>query len=162
MQLRRDPLWSGGGVRRLCRRRRSDAHGLRAHHRRRALCGVAHERPCSSHGGPLMDEKARKVEDLLQERLRTRTNGHSREETNAEAAAATAESATTPETQSKIEELTNDYKRLAADFSNFRKRNESERADFTKFAKADLIARLLDVLDGYDRALATIPDELKD
>ena len=58
-------------------------------------------------------------------------------------------------------ELTNDLKRLAADFSNYRKRNEAERTDFAKFAKADLIAKLLDVLDGYDRALATVPDDLK-
>jgi len=50
---------------------------------------------------------------------------------------------------------------MAEDFANYRKRNEAERAEFAKFAKSDLIARLLDVLDGYDRALATIPDELK-
>ena len=30
-----------------------------------------------------------------------------------------------------------------------------------KYAKSDLIARLLDVLDGYDRALGTVPDEAK-
>jgi molecular chaperone GrpE len=50
---------------------------------------------------------------------------------------------------------------MAADFANYRKRNDAERTEFAKFAKADLIAKLLDVLDGYDRALATIPDELK-
>jgi molecular chaperone GrpE len=60
-----------------------------------------------------------------------------------------------------VEELTNDLKRMTADFANFRKRNEAERVEFAKFAKADLIARLLDVLDGYDRALATVPEEMK-
>jgi molecular chaperone GrpE len=60
-----------------------------------------------------------------------------------------------------VEELTNDLKRMTADFANYRKRNESERNDFAKFAKADLIAKLLDVLDGYDRALATVPEDLK-
>ena len=68
----------------------------------------------------------------------------------------------TPTSEQRAEELTNDLKRMAADFANYRKRNEAERAEFAKFAKSDLIARLLDVLDGYDRALATIPDELKD
>ncbi len=107
-----------------------------------------------------MDEKARKAEELLEERLRAHGgNGQS-------GPAATApESATTTidpaEAQAKLEELTNDYKRLAADFANYRKRSEAERLDFAKFAKADLIAKLLDVLDGYDRALATVPDELK-
>jgi molecular chaperone GrpE len=64
-------------------------------------------------------------------------------------------------TQAKVAELTDDLKRMAADFSNYRKRNEAERTDFAKFAKADLIAKLLDVLDGYDRALATVPEDLK-
>ncbi len=101
-----------------------------------------------------MDDKARKAEELLAERLRTRTNGEPH------GAVADAESET-PAPPAKVEELTNDLKRMTADFANFRKRNESERAEFAKFAKADLIAKLLDVLDGYDRALSTVPDELK-
>lgn len=54
-----------------------------------------------------------------------------------------------------------DLQRMAADFANYRKRNDAERAEFAKFAKADLITKLLDVLDGYDRALASVPEELK-
>ena len=105
-----------------------------------------------------MDEKARKAEELLQERLRTRTNGETHGETPGAVADVEAEA---PATQAKVEELTNDLKRMTADFSNYRKRNEAERNEFAKFAKADLIARLLDVLDGYDRALATVPEDLK-
>jgi molecular chaperone GrpE len=104
-----------------------------------------------------MDDKARKAEELLQERLRTRTNG----ETHGEAQGAVADVEPEPATQAKVEELTNDLKRMTADFANYRKRNDAERIDFAKFAKADLIARLLDVLDGYDRALATVPEDLK-
>jgi molecular chaperone GrpE len=102
-----------------------------------------------------MDDKARKAEELLEERLRTRTNGptHSGAVADAEVES--------PVTQAKVEELTNDLQRMTADFANYRKRNESERNEFAKFAKADLIAKLLDVLDGYDRALATVPEELK-
>jgi molecular chaperone GrpE len=105
-----------------------------------------------------MDDKARKAEELLQERLRTRTNGETHGETPGAVADVEPEA---PATQAKVEELTNDLKRMTADFSNYRKRNESERNEYAKFAKADLIARLLDVLDGYDRALATVPEELK-
>lgn len=100
-----------------------------------------------------MDDKARKAEELLEERLRTRTNGESH------GAVADAEPEA-PATPAQVEELTNDLKRMTADFANFRKRNEAERTEFAKFAKADLIAKLLDVLDGYDRALSTVPDEL--
>lgn len=103
-----------------------------------------------------MDEKARKAEELLEERSRTRKpNGHADVETEAPAADAGREP------DARVVELTNDLQRMTADFANYRKRNEAERADFAKFAKADLIAKLLDVLDGYDRALATVPEELK-
>ena len=54
-----------------------------------------------------------------------------------------------------------DLQRMAADFSNYRKRNEAERLEFAKYAKADVITKLLDVLDGYDRALASMPDDVK-
>jgi molecular chaperone GrpE len=100
-----------------------------------------------------MDDKARRAEELLEERLRTRTNGESH------GAVVDAEPEA-PAAPGRVEELTNDLKRMTADFANFRKRNEAERTEFAKFAKADLIAKLLDVLDGYDRALSTVPDEL--
>ncbi len=111
-----------------------------------------------------MDEKARRAEELLEERLRTRTNGETHGETYGAVADVEPDAPATADaraTTGKVEELTNDLKRMAADFANYRKRNEAERTEFAKFAKADLIARLLDVLDGYDRALATVPDELK-
>jgi len=107
-----------------------------------------------------MDDKIRRAEDLLAERSRTRTNGHPLPESESEGPESDGSAGSLPE-DPKVVELTNDLKRMAADFANYRKRNDAERADFAKFAKADLIAKLLDVLDGYDRALATVPDELK-
>lgn len=107
-----------------------------------------------------MDDQRRRAEELLEERMKTRKpNG---------APAATADvdaNAQLEQQDLRGAEAQPDYKadlqRLAADFANYRKRNEAERGEFAKFAKADLIAKLLDVLDGYDRALATVPDELK-
>ncbi|HVR88867.1 MAG TPA: nucleotide exchange factor GrpE [Candidatus Limnocylindria bacterium] len=102
-----------------------------------------------------MDDQRRRAEELLEQRMKTRKpNG----------AAATADE--TVDGGSEVEpaeaaDLTRDLQRLAADFANYRKRNDAERVEFAKFAKADLIAKLLDVLDGYDRALATVPDEAK-
>jgi molecular chaperone GrpE len=106
-----------------------------------------------------MDDKIRRAEELLEQRARERGgNGHANVDT--EGPAAEQPAAVTPEDQ-KTEELTNDLKRMTADFANYRKRNEAERTEFAKFAKADLISKILDVLDGFDRALATIPEELK-
>jgi molecular chaperone GrpE len=107
-----------------------------------------------------MDDKIRRAEELLEQRSRERgANGH----TNVDTEAPSPDQQPAPATPSdqNAEQLTNDLKRMAADFANYRKRNDAERTEFAKFAKADLIAKLLDVLDGYDRALATIPEELK-
>lgn len=110
-----------------------------------------------------MDEKARKAESLLEERARRRgPNGHSTHTGPAEAPAADEAAETrTPDVDQRIADLVSDLQRMTADFANYRKRNDAERAEFARFAKADLIAKLLDVLDGYDRALATVPEELK-
>jgi molecular chaperone GrpE len=105
-----------------------------------------------------MDDKARRAEELLQERSRTRgPNGHSRVEENAAGAAQQS----VPAEDKPVDENIAALQRMAADFSNYRKRTDNERIEFAKFAKSDLIEKLLDVLDAYDRALATVPDELK-
>jgi molecular chaperone GrpE len=99
-----------------------------------------------------MDDQQRRAEQLLEERMNSR-----QPKPNGGATATESEQAeAADETGYKA-----DLQRMAADFANYRKRNEAERADFAKFAKADLITKLLDVLDGYDRALASMPDDVK-
>ena len=113
-----------------------------------------------------MDDKARKAEQLLEERARKRgPNGgtvlHSDEASDERTAGAEATASQTEATPAAPDENLAALQRMAADFANFRKRNDAERVEFAKFAKSDLIAKLLDILDAYDRALATIPEELK-
>lgn len=100
----------------------------------------------------MADERIRRAEELLEERLQTRRNGEDRDAEPAPEAS---------EEVAKVEELTRDLQRLAADFANYKRRNEAERADFARFAKADLITRLLEVLDDYDRALGTLPEGMR-
>jgi molecular chaperone GrpE len=104
-----------------------------------------------------MDEQKRRAEELLEERMRTRRKPNG--------ATATEPTDVEPSTDDGGTPAGEDYKadlqRMAADFSNYRKRNEAERTEFAKFAKADLITKLLDVLDGYDRALASVPEDVK-
>lgn len=45
------------------------------------------------------------------------------------------------------------YVRTLADFENFRKRSEREKADFQRYALIGVIRDLLPVLDNFDRAL---------
>jgi molecular chaperone GrpE len=48
------------------------------------------------------------------------------------------------------------YLRALADFDNYRRRVERERAGAARAGKRELLLSLLDVLDGFDRALAQI------
>ena len=103
-----------------------------------------------------MDDQQRRAEELLEERMKSRKpNGATATEPGAG-----DESETSADVGPQVD-LKADLQRMAADFANYRKRNDAERTEFAKFAKADLITKLLDVLDGYDRALASVPDDAK-
>lgn len=54
--------------------------------------------------------------------------------------------------QEKIGELTEDLQRVQADFANFRKRTERDRAGVVEAAKAAVLAQLLPVVDDLGRA----------
>ena len=54
--------------------------------------------------------------------------------------------------EQKYEDLNNKYLRLAADFDNFRKRMANERQELLKYAAADVLTKIISVLDTFDRA----------
>lgn len=60
----------------------------------------------------------------------------------------------------KVEELTNDVKRIQAEFINYKNRVEEEKATLSQFSKSQVIKELLPVIDDLERALAHLPDEL--
>jgi molecular chaperone GrpE len=64
------------------------------------------------------------------------------------------------EEQAKAEANLAGWQRAQADFSNFKKRIEQEREDFTRFANASLILELLPLLDDLERALEHVPAKL--
>jgi len=53
----------------------------------------------------------------------------------------------------QTDEYKDRYLRTLADFENFRKRTEREKADFLKHAVANVLRDILPVLDNFDRAL---------
>lgn len=61
----------------------------------------------------------------------------------------------------QIEELTDKYRRTMAEFDNFRKRTEKEKAAMYEIGARDIIEKLLPVVDNFERGLATIPEEDK-
>lgn len=52
-----------------------------------------------------------------------------------------------------VEETQNSYLRVLADFDNFRKRQREETARLTSCAREELIAKLLPIVDNFDRTL---------
>lgn len=60
------------------------------------------------------------------------------------------------EWQEKYETLNNQYIRLAADFDNFRKRQEQERENLLKYGAENTVKKLLEVIDNFDRGLKAI------
>jgi len=57
------------------------------------------------------------------------------------------------DTQKKLEELTDTLKRIQAEFENYKKRVAKESSEFIRCASADLIKKMLPVLDSFEHAL---------
>jgi molecular chaperone GrpE len=58
------------------------------------------------------------------------------------------------------EELRNNWLRAVADYKNFKRRADQERADLIRGASAGLLLKLLPVVDDFDRAAASAPQEI--
>lgn len=101
-------------------------------------------------------------------------NGNPRERTRAEER---AEAITTPSRSELLEQLTEaeaalarareqaddnlrNWQRAAADFSNYKRRTEDERKAVNLMANAVLLSRLLAVIDDFDRALESVPEDI--
>ena len=101
-------------------------------------------------------------------------NGDPRPKTRAEER---AESITTPSRTELLEQLTEaeqalartreqaddnlrNWQRTAADFSNYKRRTEDERKAVGLMANAVLLGRLLSVIDDFDRALESVPEDV--
>jgi molecular chaperone GrpE len=65
------------------------------------------------------------------------------------------------EKEAKISELTEALQRLQAEFENYKKRTENEKEGFIKYAKADLIVKMLPILDSLELALKNTTDKEK-
>jgi molecular chaperone GrpE len=96
--------------------------------------------------------------DLTQDDTKREDNSSSNTEESAEAQE--AEKKEIEVLQTKIEEKDRqieDYvsmlQRLQAEFENYKKRAERERAEYTEQANADLIFELLTIMDDFERAL---------
>jgi len=62
--------------------------------------------------------------------------------------------------EEKSEKYLANWQRAQADFVNYKRRSEQERAEVVNYANSTLILNMLPVLDDLERALGSVPDEL--
>ena len=61
--------------------------------------------------------------------------------------------------EQQIEELTDRLKRSMAEFDNFRKRTEKEKASMYVIGARDIVEKILPIVDSFERGLAQAPEE---
>lgn len=61
----------------------------------------------------------------------------------------------------KIEELNDKYMRTFAEFDNFRKRTEKEKAAMFEVGAKSIVEKILPIVDSFERGLATVTEEQK-
>ena len=91
-------------------------------------------------------------EDIKQEASENSENAEEQKEEN---------NAEPDELQKKYDTLNQQYLRLAADFDNYRKRQEHEREELLKFGTENALKKMLEVLDNFERgqkALENVDD----
>lgn len=92
------------------------------------------------------------------------------EETASEENVTEAEAETSEETKKekkdplkeKIDELNDKVMRQMAEFENFRKRTDKEKAQMFEQGQANVLEKLLPVVDNFERGLAAVPEDEKD
>ena len=62
----------------------------------------------------------------------------------------------------QIEDLTDKLRRKMAEFDNFRKRTEKEKAGMFEMGAKSVVEKLLPVVDNFERGLASVPENQKD
>lgn len=61
----------------------------------------------------------------------------------------------------EMQKAENSFKRLAADFENYKKRQEQSRKEWTEFSNMNLILQILPVLDNFHASTEHIPEDQK-
>ena len=63
--------------------------------------------------------------------------------------------------EDKLNQSEDKYKRLLAEFDNYRKRTEKEKLAFIDIGATSVLTKILPVVDNLERALANVKDDMK-
>ena len=59
----------------------------------------------------------------------------------------------------EIQDLNDRFKRILAEYDNFRKRTDKEKSDLYAYAVRDVMTKILPVVDNLERGVAAVPEE---
>jgi molecular chaperone GrpE len=65
------------------------------------------------------------------------------------------------EARDQAEEYLDGWRRAQAEFANYKKRQRAEQVKIRELANANLLRKLLPILDDFDRAIATMPEGIQ-
>lgn len=112
---------------------------------------------------PVTEEEATDTEMAQEETENIEETDSSSEEQSAEGKAKTSFFGKKKKEKDKkdqqIEELTDRLKRSMAEFDNFRKRTEKEKASMYIIGAREIVEKILPVVDNFERGLAQAPEE---
>lgn len=66
-----------------------------------------------------------------------------------------------PELLSRYREIVDNWKRVSAEFENYKKRKEAERKELVEFSKEITVAKLIPSLESLEQVLIYAPDDEK-
>ena len=101
------------------------------------------------------------VEEVTEETAAETTEGEAPGDSDVTEVDTEAEETVKDKTQEKIDELEDKVKRQLAEFENFRKRTEKEKATMFEAGAKSVIEKILPVIDNFERGLATTKEEDK-
>lgn len=97
-----------------------------------------------------------------EEKEKKEGNSASLDEKEAAKAKAAREDKKEEQYKAKIDELNDKYMRQMAEFDNFRKRTEKEKKAMFDMGCTDIIAKMLPVIDNFERGLSSVDEGKKD
>jgi len=65
------------------------------------------------------------------------------------------------EEKKKSDEYLDNWKRMTAEFQNYKRRAEKDKAEYGQYANQRLLKRLLDVLDSFGAGFKTVPPQFQ-
>lgn len=109
-------------------------------------------------GNPFMnnEEKEQQTEEIKDETICEEEKTETQQKADEVSAENNTEETEAEKLKTDLENLNNQYIRLAADFDNYRKRQAQEREALLKYGAQECLKKVIEVADNFDRAIQTV------